>query len=210
MATRTFGGGNDSATGTGGADTFYMGAGDDRASMGGGDDRVYGLDGNDNLRGGIGNDRVAGDRGNDYVYGEVGNDTLFGGEGIDRLYGGDGIDNMAGNIGNDALYLGLGDNDRDIVQYSIDSTTQNGQDTVYEFDSYGEDRLSLGGLVEWNDLDTNYDGYVDAGDDSVSTSGSSGSNLVLDLSSATGQYADYQTITLANTYYLDYSDFIFT
>ena len=207
MATRTYNDAAQKVKGTSGADTFYMGGGDDQALMGGGNDRVYGQDGNDHLRGDAGNDRVAGDAGNDYVHGDAGNDVLFGGEGIDRLYGGDGADNMAGNIGNDALYLGLNDGDRDVVNFSIDSTTQNGQDTIYEFNPYGQDRLSLGGLVEWYDLDSNYDGRVNAYDDSVYTSGSS--NLVLNLSSATGQYSDYQTITLANVYELDSSDFLF-
>jgi Ca2+-binding RTX toxin-like protein len=209
LATRTYGSGNDNVTGTSSADTFYMGFGDDRASMGGGNDRVYGQDGNDNLRGGVGNDRVAGDLGNDYVYGETGNDVLFGGEGTDRLYGGDGADNLSGNIGNDALYLGLNDGDRDVVNYYIDTTTASGQDTIYEFNPFGQDRLSLGGLVEWGDLDSNRDGYVNAWDDAVYTTGSGGSNLVLDLSWATSQYGDYQTVTFAGVRELTYDDFAF-
>ncbi|MCM8738709.1 M10 family metallopeptidase C-terminal domain-containing protein [Azospirillum sp. A1-3] len=156
------GGGNDTVTGGVGRDSLRGGAnqdllygnqgedtlfGDDASDtvFGGLDsDVVNGGDGSDALNGDIGNDLLSGNHGVDALYGNAGNDTLYGGADDDQLYGGRdndqlfgdlGADILSGNLGADTLTGGVG---ADLFRFQTDD----GSDTVLDFDATTGDRLA--------------------------------------------------------------------
>ncbi len=160
------GNGDDILTGGNAADIINGGQHDDTLSGGAGNDRLIGDFGNDIINGGddddyirgdAGNDELNGDGGNDAIYGGTGVDTIRGGAGDDRLFGEAGADIFHGDAGNDLIYGGdhydtlnftqalsdfyfdfFGDNDVRIY----DGTGTNGNDTVYDVESFSFNGVS--------------------------------------------------------------------
>ena len=158
--------GNDNLNGDDGDDTLDGGTGNDNLEGGQGNDSLYGGDGQDELRGGDGNDRLYGEAGNDNLEGGQGNDLLDGGSGDDQLRGGDGNDTLLGGIGDDRLEghegndsLNGGDGDDRLWGDDGNDTLVGGQ---------GDDEIE-GGWGGGND--------VISGDDDISMSGSTITNL---------------------------------
>lgn len=240
MAIRTFGDRADTLNDFNSSNRWFMGGGNDIVDMRGGNDRVYGRDGNDLLRGGDGNDRVFGDRGFDVVRGGDGNDWVGGGSENDDVRGDLGADVVDGNIGNDRLALGfdaesafdpdlglgvqeyaVGDGFADIARFVVDTATESGRDTLYDFSpeqrdlvgSDGElydvgdgDLIYLGAFGGFGDLDSNADGVLDNDDDFV---GARSTGITLDVGGAFGvDDGGLQTLTVVGFNELLETDFL--
>jgi len=85
----------------------------------------------DKLAGGDGDDEISGDAGDDRLFGHDGNDHLYGNSYNDRLFGGNNNDWLAGATGDDILEGGDG---YDIFSIIVGGTSNNGHDTVTDFD----------------------------------------------------------------------------
>ena len=142
----TLKGGNDNDKLFGDADADFLvgGAGNDTLNGGSGDDEVNGGAGNDRVVGADGNDRLLGDTGADELNGGGGNDTLMGGDGNDRVWGGSGDDVVDGQEGDDWLFGGSG-------QDTFRVARGVGHDWIDDFKD-GQDRISLGGGLRFNQL----------------------------------------------------------
>jgi Ca2+-binding RTX toxin-like protein len=82
---------------------------------------------------------LAGNAVDNLLFGLDGSDRLNGGAGSDVLYGGDGDDYLHGGIDNDMLVGGEG---YDYYRFAVGD----GDDTIVNADSYGEDQLTLDGI----------------------------------------------------------------
>ena len=110
----------DTCYGNGGNDTVFSAEGPDFIDGGDGDDSLFGFDGNDILSGGMGNDRVFGGSDNDSLLGGAGADFLNGDDGDDYLLGqGTSGDTLVGDVGDDVLNGGAG---IDIVQEDTEAS----------------------------------------------------------------------------------------
>lgn len=196
-------GGGDYIYGNGGNDLIYAGIGDDWAYGGIGNDKIYGEDGIDNLYGEAGNDSLNGDAGNDYLDGGSGNDVLNGGDGNDRVIGGLGADKLRGNAGDDRLDGG-NDTSQDIFYAVPTATGTAGVDTIINFKD-NQDKINLGPVLSWYDLDTNYNGRLDNGDYNVYDQAG---KTTIYTGYAAGFYGNQQIIVQGDPY-LTASDFMF-
>ena len=96
---------------------------------------ITGASGDDVLSGSAANDYIQGNAGNDALSGGAGNDAVYGGPGNDTLYGGTGIDVLAGGPGIDTIYRQ--DGGAKVIVFNLGD----GQDTVYDWHSYGQGPL---------------------------------------------------------------------
>ena len=147
--------GNDTIVGGSGANVIYGGRGSDLIFGGDGRNTIFGDDGNDTIFGNAGDDTIAGGDGDDIIYGGQGDDVLFGNQGDDTLFGNRGNDFLAGGQGNDYLVGGLGNNTlhggRGADNFVL--IDKPGFDLILDFNSAEEDRLLLGGLLTFEDID---------------------------------------------------------
>jgi Ca2+-binding RTX toxin-like protein len=83
-----------------------------------------------------------------------GNDTLNGGAGNDRIFGEGGDDTYNGGIGDDFLYDASADNSRVVSNDTYLWARGDGQDTVYDYDSAGNnlDVLQFGTGINQTNL----------------------------------------------------------
>lgn len=197
-------GGGDYIYGLRGNDVIYAGLGDDWAYGSDGNDVIYGEDGVDRLYGDAGNDTVNGDLGNDFLEGGTGNDVLNGGDGNDRVNGGTGADKLRGNAGNDILDAGK-DTNADIFYAVPTSTGTAGSDTLVNYRD-NQDKINLGPVMDWWDLDSNYNGYLDHGDNYVDDYAG---RTVIFTGYAAGFWSGDQRITIQGDHFLTASDFQF-
>ncbi|MEQ1520021.1 MAG: hypothetical protein ABL936_02000 [Aestuariivirga sp.] len=103
-------------------------------------------------------DTVFGDSGGNIILGWKGDDFIRGRGGVDNILGGEGNDTLIGDTAGDKLYAGtLQDNqsqtdgDADIIKYFqiMDSTYDNGMDTIFQFEHAaggGDDRIDLSSI----------------------------------------------------------------
>jgi serralysin len=103
-------------------------------------------------------DTVFGDGGGNALLGWKGDDFLRGRGGVDHILGGEGNDTLIGDTAGDNLYAGTlqddqsqTDGDADIIKYfqTMDSTYDNGMDTIFQFEHAaggGDDRIDLSSL----------------------------------------------------------------
>jgi len=168
---------NNSLFGTVSDDTIYAGGGNDQIFGSEGVNTLFGQDGNDLIYGGSQVDYIYGGNGNDQLFGAEGNNKLFGDAGNDTIYSGSGNDWIDGGTGNDTIWLGGG---QDIIilasgkgfdtinNFQLGQTTlglsgdltfgglnivQDGNNTLIEIASSGEDLASLNG-VQASSIDT--------------------------------------------------------
>lgn len=149
--------GDDTIAGVSGANVIYAGRGNDLVTGGEGRNTIFGDDGDDTLfgnsdddtiAGGDGSDIVRGGQGDDFLFGNQGDDTLFGDRGNDFLAGGQGNDYLVGSQGNNTLHGGRGADNFVLID-------KPGLDIILDFNSAEEDRLLLGGLLTFEDIDIN-------------------------------------------------------
>ncbi|USR93172.1 hypothetical protein NEA10_13050 [Phormidium yuhuli AB48] len=147
--------GNDTIVGGSGANVIFGGRGSDLIFGGDGRNTIFGDDGNDTIFGNAGDDTIAGGDGDDIIYGGQGDDVLFGNQGDDTLFGNRGNDFLAGGQGNDYLVGGLGNNTLHggAGADSFVLIDKPGFDVILDFNSAEEDRLLLGGLLTFEDID---------------------------------------------------------
>lgn len=112
----------------------------------------------ENVSCGPGDDTIFGDGGGNALLGWKGDDFLRGRGGVDSILGGEGNDTLIGDTAGDNLYAGtLQDNqsqtdgDADIIKYFqiMDSTYDNGMDTIFQFEHAaggGHDRIDLSSI----------------------------------------------------------------
>jgi Ca2+-binding RTX toxin-like protein len=130
-------------------------------------------------------DELIGLRGADLLTGGLGDDTLRGGADDDLLKGGGGDDRIVGGLGDDTMRGGPG---ADTFVHGA----EDGRDRIVDFEE--GDRLVLRGYsvegrgLAFDDLDSDDDGLLGAGDDRVSVG--AGGNLVLHLSAFGGRGGD--------------------
>ena len=144
-----------------------------------GEDLINGSDEKDIIAGGGGADTVFGNGGDDFLEGNGGADSLFGGEGKDEIDGGGGDDLLTGGAG------------QDVFEFKENF----GADRIADFDAAGNaaggdllklyynTRLIDGTAVDKaQDMDTNQDGRIGAGDTGIAMDGTT---LVLNFMDGT-------------------------
>lgn len=112
----------------------------------------------ENVSGGRGDDTIFGDGGGNALVGWKGDDFLRSRGGVDTIFAGEGSDTLIGDTAGDTLHAGTlqddqsqTDGDADIIKYFqiMDSTYDNGMDTIFEFEHAaggGNDRIDLSSI----------------------------------------------------------------
>ena len=112
----------------------------------------------ENVSGGRGDDTLFGDNGGNALVGWKGDDFLRSRGGVDTIFAGEGSDTLIGDTAGDTLHAGTlqddqsqTDGDADIIKYFqiMDSTYDNGMDTIFEFEHAaggGNDRIDLSSI----------------------------------------------------------------
>ncbi|MFP4652978.1 MAG: hypothetical protein ACLFM4_11215 [Phormidium sp.] len=158
--------GDDTIAGVSGANLIYAGRDNDLVTGGegrntilgdDGDDTLFGNAGDDTIAGGDGNDVTQGGQGDDFLFGNQGDDTLFGDRGNDFLAGGQGNDYLVGSQGNNTLHGGGGADNFVLID-------KPGLDIILDFNSAEDDRLLLGGLLTFEDIEINQGTGVNVND----------------------------------------------
>ncbi|MEM1430122.1 MAG: Calx-beta domain-containing protein [Pseudomonadota bacterium] len=166
---------NDVLLGGDGRDTLRGEQGNDTLEGGDSDDRIFGGNGLDILRGGEGADFLRGEGWRDELWGGSANDTLRGGDGDDTLRGEDGDDILEGGDGDDTIiddagadiYIFRAGAGNDVITgFGADdvirilagaseatsfaaffaATTQDGDNTVYDFGNDEQNTITLVGV----------------------------------------------------------------
>ncbi len=162
--------------GRAGKDTLNGDEGDDKLHGDAGNDTLDGGDNDDMLWGGDGNDTMRGGAGNDALYGGAGNDTLTGGTDTD---GGDGNDKFvfAPGDGSDVITsfdfdVSGGDYDQiDLRAFDLDARelkdliSVRAGNTIINLDDHGGGRITLQGVTDLDNFDTEADETGVNGDD---------------------------------------------
>ncbi len=158
--------GDDTIVGVSGANVIYAGRGNDLVAGGegrntilgdDGDDTLFGNSDDDTMAGGDGNDQIRAGQGDDFLFGNQGDDTLFGDRGNDFLAGGQGNDYIVGSQGNNTLRGGGGADNFVLID-------KPGLDIILDFNSAEDDRLLLGGLLTFEDIEINQGTGVNVND----------------------------------------------
>jgi Ca2+-binding RTX toxin-like protein len=193
------GAGNDTLDGGNGEDVLLGGDGNDDLNGGNNNDTLFGGAGDDRLDGGNSDDTLDGGDGNDQLSGGNSNDDLYGGAGDDILSGGNGIDTLVGGTGADIL---TGGNSRDHFVFNLGD----GQDRITDFNK-NQDLIDLSSTgLEWDDLDTNGNNKLDAGDDFISISGG---DTFIDYGSASGGLSGVDVIRVDDVTNIKEDSFLF-